>query len=650
MLCWVAAMMHVALIPDVKVNSLFVDNAVLQRDRPIPVFGTGLPGKAIEVKLAGAVQKTAVDASGRWLVKFPARKAGAPLEIAVNGETVARNVAMGEVWIASGQSNMEWPMAATNQMALAQPLANADIRCLTVTKSSVQQSASDFTGTGWVLGSAGTIGSFSAVGYWFAQRLQRELGVPVGIIHTSWGGTPAESWTSQSVLKDLPSYADRYKEYERYLGTDFQTAQAEYQKKLADYNKARLDSGNEGERNGWHTAGFSDSGWKSASLPGTVEGIVGRAIDGAFWFRTTVNVSASEAGASAELTLGAIDDFDVTYINGQQVGKTGEEVPNHWQHPRKYPVPAGVLKAGENVIAVRVYDWSGGGGLTGPAESLVLSIGGRKISLARDWKFMLEREINPIPAPAQPFGPGNPWAPASLYNGMIAPLVPYGVRGAIWYQGESNADRAFQYRSLFRSMIEDWRNRFGQGDFPFLFVQLANYQSRSATPTESGWAELREAQAMALSLKNTGMATAIDIGDSKDIHPRNKRDVGYRLAGVALAQTYRKKLEYYGPMFSKMEAKTGSITLRFSHAAGLRTVDGKAPKSFSIAGADRKFYWADATIQDNAIVLRSSSVPNPVSARYAWDMDPEVNLVNASGLPAFPFRTDNWPGLTDKAR
>ncbi len=650
MLCWVAAMMHVALIPDVKVNSLFVDNAVLQRDRPIPVFGTGLPGKAVEVKFAGSVQKTVVDASGRWLVKFPARKAGAPLEIAVNGETVARNVAMGEVWIASGQSNMEWPMAATNQMALAQPLANADIRCLTVTKSSIQQPASDFTGTGWVLGSAGAIGSFSAVGYWFAQRLQRELGVPVGIIHTSWGGTPAESWTSQSVLKDLPSYADRYKEYERYLGTDFQTAQAEYQKKLADYNKARLDSGNDGERNGWQNASFSDSGWKSASLPGTVEGIVGRAIDGAFWFRTTINVSASEAGASAELTLGAIDDFDVTYINGQQVGKTGEEVPNHWQHPRKYAVPAGVLKAGENVIAVRVYDWSGGGGLTGPAESLVLSIGGRKISLAKDWKFMVEREINPIPAPAQPFGPGNPWAPASLYNGMIAPLVPYGVRGAIWYQGESNADRAFQYRSLFRSMIEDWRNRFGQGDFPFLFVQLANYQSRSATPTESGWAELREAQAMALSLKNTGMATAIDIGDSKDIHPRNKRDVGYRLAGVALAQTYRKKLEYYGPMFSKMEAKTGSITLRFSHAAGLRTVDGKAPKSFSIAGADRKFYWADATIQDNAIVLRSSSVPNPVAARYAWDMDPEVNLVNASGLPAFPFRTDNWPGLTDKAR
>lgn len=650
MLCWVAAMMHVALIPDVKVNSLFVDNAVLQRDRPIPVFGTGLPGKSVEVKFAGSVQKTVVDASGRWLVKFPARKAGEPLEIAVNGETVARNVVMGEVWIASGQSNMEWPLAATNQLTMAQPLANADIRCLTVTKTSVQQPAGDFTGTGWVQGSAGTIGSFSAVGYWFAQRLQRELGVPVGIINTSWGGTPAESWTSQSVLKNLPVYADRYKEYERYLGTDFQTAQAEYQKKLAEYNKARLDSGNEGERNGWQAANFADSSWKSVKLPGTVEGIVGRNIDGAFWFRTSVNLSASDAGSAAELTLGAIDDFDVTYINGQQVGKTNEEVPNHWQHPRKYAVPAGVLKSGENVIAVRVYDWSGGGGLTGPAESLALTVGGRKLTLAKDWKFTVEKEINPIPAPAQPFGPGNPWAPASLYNGMIAPLVPYGVRGAIWYQGESNADRAFQYRSLFRSMIEDWRNRFGQGDFPFLFVQLANYQSRSLTPTESGWAELREAQAMALSLKNTGMATAIDIGDSKDIHPQNKRDVGYRLAGVALAQTYRKKLEYYGPVFSKMEAKTGSITLRFTHAAGLRTVDGKAPKSFSIAGADRKFYWAEATIQDNAIVLRSSSVPNPVAARYAWDMDPEVNLVNASGLPAFPFRTDTWPGLTDKAR
>ncbi|RYF97752.1 MAG: 9-O-acetylesterase, partial [Caulobacteraceae bacterium] len=328
------------------------------------------------------------------------------------------------------------------------------------------------------------------------------------------------------------------------------------------------------------------------------------------------------------------------------VGHTGAETPNSWTKPRIYAIPASDLKTTGNVLAIRVYDGSGGGGMTGPLEAIRLRMGDKIVPLATgDWRFKAEHIVTGA-APEAPFGPGHPWVPGGLWNGMMAPLAPYGIRGAIWYQGESNADRAYQYRKLFPAMIKDWREVWGQGDFPFLFVQLANFMGTPAQPTESQWAELREAQAMTLRLARTGMATAIDIGEANDIHPRNKREVGRRLALTALRDVYGKKVVANGPRFTSFARKNGALILRYVDALGLKTSDGKAPRSFQVAGADRKWHWADAKIDGSTVVLTSAQVPAPVAARYAWSDNPSINLTNADGLPAEPFRTDDWPGLT----
>jgi sialate O-acetylesterase len=633
----------------VTANPLFSDNAVLQRGQPIPVFGTGTSGETVTVRLGDAERTTKVSSDGKWEVRFPSRSAGENLVLAINGTVVARNLVLGEVWVASGQSNMEWPLAATNaQFAEGQRAAKPSVRMFTVTKAAVMTPAETVQGSGWISATAGTVGQFSAVGFWFAERLSRELNVPVGVIHTSWGGTPAESWTSRDGLSKVRTYADAFASFERFMKQDFQAAQADYQRKLAEYNEGASDTGNQGEVNGWHKPDFADSDWKTVRIPTTVEAAEGRAVDGAFWFRKEFIWDGDTSG-DFELQLGAIDDFDVTYLNGVKVGSTGAEVPNHWMHIRKYR-GSGALRAGRNVVAIRVYDTGQGGGISATDAPLQISAAGKTVSLAGTAKFRSERIARTGGAPSAPYGPGNAWTPMSLYNGMIAPLIPYGIRGAIWYQGEANAGRAFQYRELFPAMIKDWRNHWKQGDFPFHFVQLANFQRRSEIPAESGWAELREAQAMTLKLRNTGMATAIDIGERNDIHPRNKKDVGYRLAGVSLKQDYKRQVLAYGPMYSRMVVRDGEIRLRFNYADGLKTSDGKAPARFAIAGADRKFVWASARIDGSEIVVTVPSGMKVVAVRYGWDDDPETNVFNSANLPMFPFRTDDFPGITLNSR
>ena len=647
MLCLVAAMLQLTQTPAVKANALFADNAILQRQKPVPVFGTGTPGTEVEIALDQESRKTKVGKDGRWIVKFPAKEAGGPHELKLNGSVIARNVLFGEVWIASGQSNMEWSANNANDYDEARRIAKPNIRMFTVTKTSVENPLEDVGGAGWVEGNADTVGGFSAVGFWFAEFLAQSTKVPVGVIHTSWGGTPAESWTSMEMLRKTPSYATRLAGYEENLKNDFPLRQAEYKKALAAYNEERRDKANEGEAKGWHLPTHNVGDWRKVAVPqttGSIEG-PGKPSNGAFWFR--VEFDLPSVPGDMELSLGALDDFDHTYVNGKLVGKTGEETPNFFSYPRKYSVPASVLKPGRNLVAVRVYDWGGAGGFMSSAKELYIGGQGKKIPLAGTWSYKAERIADFSKIPQEPFGPGNPWAPASLYNGMIAPLVPYGIRGAIWYQGESNADRAFQYRSLFANMIRDWRKRFGQGEFPFYFVQLANFMGRPGQPSESNWAELREAQDMTLSLRNAGMATAIDIGEAQDIHPRNKKEVGRRLALIALNRVHKEKIEYSGPRFGKLTVLPGALKVQFKHAKGLRSRDGKSPQFFQIAAADRKYVWAEATIVGTSVVLKNAAVPNPVAVRYAWADNPEINLENGDGLPAVPFRTDTWPGLTD---
>ena len=629
---------------------------VLQRDMAAPFFGTGRPGQKVTVQVGPSSTETTVKSDGTWMAKLPPLKAGGPYTATVTADQTIRyqNVLVGEVWVASGQSNMEWPQAAADDLAMALKEVDSHIRMFTVARVSTEEPQKDFQGS-WAVSSKSTVPLFSAVANAFAKEIHKALGVPVGIIHTSWGGTPAESWTSRETLLANKSLAPLMTNYLNSI-KDFPARQAAYEKAYADWNAKVFhpDPGNKGLGNGWASIDGAFDLWKVANLPDTFERIHGP-MDGAAWFRKTVDVPRAWVGKDLTLELGAIDDFDVTYVNGIQVGTTTNATPGWYMVPRIYRVPANTLREGRNVIAVRVYDSASTGGFTGQAEQMRWGPADKSyapVSLAGPWLTNVEVRFDPPTQelmnqqPQAPFGPGNAWAPGGLYNAMIAPMIPYAIRGAIWYQGESNAGRAYQYRELFPTMIRDWRTQWGQGNFPFYWVSLANFTARNDQPVDSDWAELREAQTMTMSLPNSGQALAIDIGEAADIHPRNKREVGRRLALNALAQTYGLKVPYSGPVYDGYQVQGNRIRIRFKHANGLGTSDGGPIVGFSMAGADRKFHWAQARIDGDTVVVWSPEVSTPVAVRYGWSNNPAVNLINGADLPATPFRTDDWPGVT----
>ena len=503
----------------------------------------------------------------------------------------------------------------------------------------------------WAVCSPETVGAFSAVGYYYGRELHRRLGVPIGLVHTAWGGTVAEAWTSRGALLAVPDLATLVTEFER-DNHDLDAALAAYEERRRAWAPlfAPEDEVNEGLRRGWAAPGTGADGWGTMPLPCTWQA-AGLDYSGVFWFRKEVDLPAAWSGRTLTLSLGAIDKGDITYVNGVRVGGLSHlDREDSWNTRRVYTVPGELARAGRNTIAVRAYSHVYAGGLWGPAHAMNLRLPGAPdaapISLAGDWRYSVERNMGPaLPPP----GPENPNWPAALFNAMIAPLLPYAIRGAIWYQGESNADRAFQYRSLFPTMIRDWRRAWAQGDFPFYFVQLANYFSGGDSSRGSAWAELREAQAMTLALPNTGMAVITDVGEALDIHPADKQTVGHRLALNALAQTYGQgEVEFSGPRYRGRTIEGSAIRLAFDHAAGLTArglLDG-----FTIAGGDGSFAPAQARIDGETVVVSSPAVPVPVAVRYAWSDNPPCTLYNAAGLPASPFRTDECPGVTQHGR
>jgi sialate O-acetylesterase len=633
-----------------RLPALFGDHMVLQQLRETPLWGWDRPAQTVTVSIGEQARSARAAADGRWEVTLPALPAGGPHTIVVVGSETRRidDVLVGDVWLASGQSNMEFELGRASDAAAAIAEARRpEIRMFTVKRHTAGAPAVDVEGV-WHVSTPETAPRFSAVAYFFAETIQTTLGFPVGVIHSSWGGTPAEAWTSRTALAARPEtkpLADRYK-----AGATPE-AQAEYERAKAAW-RARVyckDPGNKGLGLFYAERELDDSRWKELEVPGIWQER-GLAINGAVWFRHPFVVEAKHAQADFELELGPIDDFDETYVNGEKVGGIGPENPDAWRTPRRYLIPNAYLHAGRNVIAVRVFDHFGGGGFHGASNELRVFPAGSAAeaqSLSGAWRYHVEWSV-PYPKellgqePKPPAGPNDQNSPGVLFDGMIAPLVPFGLRGAIWYQGESNVGRAAEYRALLPTLIADWRGRF-RNDFPFYIVQLANFLERRPAPTESAWAELRDAQAkVSESVPGAGLAVTIDIGEGADIHPKNKRDVGKRLALLALAKTYGKAIEHSGPTVQVVRREPGKLVVVFGHADGGLRLAGKTKKvtGFAIAAADKKFVWADARLDGSSVVLSNKLIEEPVFVRYAWADNPEANVVNKENLPAAPFEAE----------
>ena len=635
---------------NVRLPILFSDNMVLQRDKKVPVWGTADAGGKVTVKIAGQRRTTGVTEDGNWRIDFRPMSVGGPYELSIIGQDtiIYKNVMVGEVWLCSGQSNMEMPLAGWGEVInFEQEIAEANypnIRLFQFEHTMSAKPSTKVNSDGWKQCAPATIPEFSATAYFFGRAIHKKLNIPIGLINSSWGGTVVEAWTSADSLRVDPDFAEIIAAADSGGFTE-ENYWAVFKEKLDSWTfdiQQKIDSLG-GYNHGWEKPNFNSTGWKTMELP-TIWEKAGLDVDGVVWFRKEVEIPASWEGQNLTLSLGPINDCDLTWFNGKKVGSWG-----HHMIPRVYQIPDSLIKTGRNVIAVQVIDIGNNGGLYGDKGQLKIKTGAHdSISLAGAWRY----KVDPLPLdlkqlPHQPDIPHSANRPTILYNGMIAPLIPFAIRGAIWYQGEGNGDRAYQYRRLFKTMIQDWRSHWNQGDFPFLFVQLANFMQTNSEPEEAAWAELREAQLMALSLPNTGMAVAIDIGDAFDIHPKNKQEVGRRLALNALNLTYDQKIEYSGPIYKSKTVEGNKIRLFFDHANnGLTTPNNEEVKGFAIAGADKKFYWAQAEIDSNSILVWNDQIENPVAVRYAWASNPVCNLYNKAGLPASPFRTDEWLGIT----
>lgn len=622
---------------NVTIPLLFSDGMVLQRNKPIPVWGWADANEKIVIHFNKQTKTVQADKNGKWIVNLNAEKAGGPFELTISGKNkiTIKDVLVGEVWICSGQSNMEFQMYKLPDFETQKEQSNEPmIRQFLV--------AQDLSGTPkehlkegkWTVSNKENIKDFTAVGYFFAKKMYAELKIPIGIINTSWGGTNVETWTSREAFEKSEEFKDVIASVPSVnMDAIFET----YKKSLlANIEKIQGFEVTDANQDQFATSDFKDLNWPEIKVPSLWENQQIGNIDGVVWMRKIITLTSEQAKKEAVLYLSKIDDEDQTYINGVQVGTN-----NIWEAKRIYKIPTGLLKEGTNIIAVKITDYSGGGGIYGDPADMKIDFKDSAVALNGLWKFnVVNVRVSVSP---------NSY-PSLLYNAMVNPLIPYAFQGVLWYQGEANVTRAKQYKVAFPLMITDWRTKWNQGNFPFYFVQLSTFDEFGGNSTKgSRWAELREAQTETLKLPNTGMAVTTDIGNAKDIHPTNKQDVAKRLASIALNDVYGKKQVCSGPMYKAMEIKGNQIIISFaSIGTGLLTSDKDGNlKGFEIAGADKIFYPAKATIKDNKVIVFSEIVPIPVAVHYGWaDDDTEINLFNKENFPASPFRTDNWEMIT----
>jgi len=624
-----------------RLPAMVSDSMILQRDRPVNIWGWWKGEGPVTIQFRGKRYTAKANDSQRWQLQLPATPAGGPytLTIQAGNETkTIHDILMGDVWLCSGQSNMEFIMGKLTEKypdEIAHS-ANPFIREFQVTLQYAMHPKEELNGK-WRVANPANIGSFSAVAYFMVKALYDKYKVPMAVIKSTWGGTPAESWISEDGVRDFSGYLERYHFYQDSANMN---AAIQRERTITSQWQADAKAGDIGlmPANDWKTKEFPAEKSGKMQVPGFWEKYGLKEKDGVVWCKKQIEITPAQAKENAWLELGMIDDADSTYVNGVWVGSSTNKYVL-----RKYPIPTGLLYPGSNTITVRIVDTDGNGGFIAE-KKYKLQFAESEINLAGEWQYCVG---NTIPAlPVASFIKMST-QPITLFNAMIQPLIPYTIKGAAWYQGESNGGRPGDYRQLLTALIRDWRNRWQQGDFPFLVVQLANYMEIVKEPGESGWANLREAQQqVSQDLPNVGLAVTIDIGETYDVHPLNKKEVGERLSLAARKLAYgEKRIVASGPTLVSYKKLGNKIALTFRDVgSGLLAASNLPLQQFAIAGSDRKFVWANATIVDKQTIwVSSDQVPNPESVRYAWANNPKgCNLYNKEGLPASPFRTDAW--------
>ncbi|UOQ74147.1 sialate O-acetylesterase [Hymenobacter cellulosilyticus] len=622
-------------VAQVRLPKLVSDGMILQRDAPVAVWGWAKPGEKVTVTLAGKTAATTTGPDGRWRASLAKMKAGGPYEMTIAGTNriTLKDVLIGDVWVCSGQSNMETPMSRLRDKypdVVAQA-NNPMIRQFNVDlRYAFSGPKADVAGGKWVPTTPQNVLAFSGVAYFFAKTLFDKYHVPIGLIRSAVGGSPAEAWLSADALKAFPTYAQAAEKVKDSTYVARTIAQGQAASRAWYTSLRQQDQGVVKGSTPWYATSYQAADWKTMKIPGYWADQGLGPVNGVVWFRKEVEVPASMVGKPARLELGTIVDSDSVYINGQFAGTTGYQYP-----PRKYDLPTTLLQPGRNIIVIRVINNGGRGGFT-LDKQYRLTAGGQTLDLRGDWQYKLGAATAPTPGSTSFQN-----QPGGLYNGMIAPLLPYTIKGVLWYQGESNTAKPEEYQPLLTALITDWRKHWQQPTLPFLYVQLANFMQVKDQPTESNWAGVREGQRRTLVVPNTGMAVALDLGEWNDIHPLNKEDVGKRLALAAQKVAYGdKKVVASGPLYQSMQVAGNKATLTFtSTGGGLVAKDGKPLRYFAIAGPDKKFVWAQAKIEGNKVVVWNDQVPNPVVVRYAWADNPEgANLANKEGLPASSFQ------------
>lgn len=629
----------------VTLPSHFTSNMVVQQQSTLKTKGQARPGSTVSLVTTwnkkGVTAQT--DSQGAFCMEIQTPKAGGPFEMRFSDgeETVLSNVLSGEVWLGSGQSNMEMPLEGWGKVLdYEKEIAAADypqIRLLQVKKTtSLKPKAEvELSMDGWQVCSPATVNNFSALGYFYALRLWEELKVPVGIIDDDWGGTPCESWVSAEALTGVTGYEQQMQKVLE-LGQDVSKVRAYYKEINTEY--ARLEHEKDlGLCNEWYKLGTDDAAWPEMPVPCKWESLIGN-FDGTVWLRRIVVLKDDNTvGKDVTVSFGTVDDMVCLYWNGEKIGETY----NIMEQPT-FTIPGRLVKYGVNEICLRVNDTGGDGGIVGKPEQIYLTGGkGGKVSLAGNWKY--QKGVDMKALPARPLDVTDNHHPSVLYNAMIHPLREFPVKGIIWYQGCSNVGRAQQHEALFQTLISDWRKQFGNPTMPFYFVQLANYLTPRDVQPDSEWALLRETQAAALAMPNTGMAVNIDLGDANDIHPKTKRELGRRLSAIALNRTYGRKCPYTAPTYAGYTVEGSSIRIHLEAARGTEPlVQEQDLRGFTMAGADRKWYVATAHTEGNDIVVSCPQVSVPLAVRYGWADNPTCTLRTASGLHVAPFRTDKW--------